>query len=255
MVSPLPSCVFCCPAAFVGAFSLGCVCLSCRFLQKKTLAGTATTAWYNDYRASYPTTRTKWVPGPIAQLYKLMHEQHGNKDNQATKVPAIFKAAGKKVLEGPCIFGHTFTTLRCNGKPQWLPNPDPPLWEGTPIGEALCQRCYIQGRTLAARRRREQADCTTIIDNMNLELPSGAKRRRCSQREIAGEATRALKAAPLYPPADEILPARKPTSPAGRNQLTLDTARPPGLQIGGRSCLPAASARPPGAATFSCDFD
>ena len=134
-----------------------------------------------------------------------------------------------------------------------MPNPDPPLWEGTPIGEALCQRCYTQGRTLAARRRREQPGGADTIDIINYELPSGAKRRRCIQRELAGEATRSLKATPLYPPEDESSPTRNPTSRAGRSQLTLATARPPGLQIGGRACLPAASARPPGAAAFS-DF-
>ena len=85
------------------------------------LAGTATTALLNDFKATYPATRAKWISGPIAQLYRLMHEQHGNKSKTATKVPAVAKGANKTPLEGPCLFGHSFTTLRSNGKPQWLP--------------------------------------------------------------------------------------------------------------------------------------
>ena len=179
------------------------------------LAGTATTAWLNNYKATYPYTRAKWIPGPIAQLYQLMHEQHSNKNDTATRVPAVAKGAKKAPLAGPCFFGHTFTTLRSNGKPQWLPNPDPPLWEGTPIGAALCQKCYIQGRTAAARRRRDGTDNTTNV-NKHHELLSSAKRRRCLLRETAGEATRQLKATALYPPVEE---ACSVTSNCPRNRV------------------------------------
>ena len=191
-------------------------------------AGTATTAWLNDFKATYPTTRTKWIPGPIAQLYRLMHEQHGNKDKTPTKVPAVAKSTSKTLLEGPCLFGHTFTTLRSNGKPQWLPNPDPPLWEGTPVGRALCQRCYIQGRTAAARRRREHHDHHIEIENKQVELPSNSKRRRCVEREAAGTATRALKATPLYQPEEETCTTHRHQLPTTGRQLTIATARPPG---------------------------
>ena len=193
------------------------------------LAGTATTAWLNDYKAIYPTTRAKWIPGPIAQLYRLMHDQHGNKNKTATKVPAVAKGASKTPLAGPCLFGHSFTTLRSNGKPQWLPNPDPPLWEGTPVGRALCQKCYIQGRTAAARRRREQPDHHIDTKTEPAELPSNSKRRRSIEREATGEATRALKAAPLYPPEEEACIAQRHQQPTNGRQLAIATARPPGL--------------------------
>ena len=199
------------------------------------LAGTATTAWLNDYKAIYPTTRAKWIPGPIAQLHQLMHEQYGNKEKRSTKIPAVAKGASKTPLEGPCLFGHTFTTLRCNGKPQWLPNPDPPLWEGTPVGRALCQRCYIQGRTAAARRRREQPEVHNYTKNKQEEPPSSSKRRRCLESEAKADATRALKATPLYPPMEEDPPQLRQSPPMTGRQLTISTARPPG----------SATARPP----------
>ena len=191
------------------------------------LAGTATTAWLNDYQATYPGTRAKWVPGPIAELYKLMHEQHGNKDDKATKVPAIAKGARKTPLDGPCLFGHTFTTLRNHGKPQWLPNPDPPLWDGTPIGAALCQKCYIHGRTLAARKRRELPE-VPIAEPMSCELPSSSKRRRCFETEAKGAAFRAPKAQPLFPPTAEPESTCNRNPSSSHRQLTISTARPPG---------------------------
>lgn len=201
-------------------------------------AGAATTAWLNDYKVRYPSTRTKWTPGPIAQLHQFMHEQHSNKDNKATKVPAAAKGAQKIPLAGLCLFGHQFTTLRNNGKPQWLPNPHPPLWEGTKIGAALCQKCYIQGRTAAARRRREQPTYTAT-DNKNYELPSSAKRRRCLTREAAGETMRELKATPLYPPEEPCLPPRFHPLCAGRSQPAIATARPP------RAAATSSSTSPP----------
>ena len=123
-------------------------------------------------------------------------------------MPAVAKGANKVPLAGPCLFGHTFTTLRSNGKPQWLPNPDPPLWEGTPVGGALCQKCYIQGRTAAARRRREQPYRYVKTETTD-ELPSSSKRRRCLEREAAGEAKRQLKATALYPPEEEACTAQR----------------------------------------------
>ena len=157
-----------------------------------------------------------------------MHEQHGNKNTKSTKIPAVAKGASKTPLEGPCLFGHTFTTLRCNGKPQWLPNPDPPLWEGTPVGRALCQRCYIQGRTAAARRRRNQPETYNYTENKQEEPPSSSKRRRCLESEANAEARRALKATPLYPPMEDDLPKYRHMPQITGRQLTISTARPPG---------------------------
>ena len=143
--------------------------------------------------------------------------------------------------EGPCYFGHDFTTSMYKGQPQWTANPEPSFWYDVEPGVSLCQKCYTRGRAAMIRQGGQTtAKPRNAANHAEDGPPTKARRTNKNSQTTAAESTapaakkaRTDNAAAETRRCDEPLPVSASAS----------AARPPGATEGE---LPLSTARPPG---------
>ena len=120
-----------------------------------TIAANATGAWRNDYIIQYEGDRPRWVPNVLADAQcKILQIAAKRKRAEAVAPDAVEEVrqnATRIQREGPCYFGHDFTTSMYKGQPQWTANPEPSFWYDVEPGVSLCQKCYTRGRAAMIR--------------------------------------------------------------------------------------------------------